>query len=50
VGRAHRDYLYTDAWVRKVINDLANPIAFKSVTGSALQTLAPTGSRSPRAS
>jgi hypothetical protein len=29
----HRDYLYTDAWVKKLIRDLADPERFERVTG-----------------
>lgn len=29
----HRDYLYTDAWVKKLIRDLTNPETFERVTG-----------------
>jgi hypothetical protein len=28
----HKDYLYTDAWVKKLINDLADPQRFEKVT------------------
>jgi hypothetical protein len=31
----HRDYLYTDAWIRKLVKDLANAETFKEVTGRA---------------
>jgi hypothetical protein len=30
----HADYLYTDAWIRKLIRDLADPETFATVTGS----------------
>lgn len=30
---AHKDYLYTDAWVEKLARDLADPATFKEVTG-----------------
>jgi hypothetical protein len=36
----HGDYLYTDAWVRRLVRDLANPARFKAVTGSAPRKLA----------
>lgn len=29
----HSDYLYTDAWVRKLVRDLRDPAAFRRVTG-----------------
>jgi hypothetical protein len=29
----HKDYLYTDAWVKKLIKDLADPQRFEKVTG-----------------
>lgn len=29
----HKDYLYTDAWVKKLIKDLADPGTFEEVTG-----------------
>lgn len=29
----HRDYLYTDAWVRKLARDLRNAEVFETVTG-----------------
>ncbi|MGB0092556.1 MAG: hypothetical protein WBP81_08485 [Solirubrobacteraceae bacterium] len=29
----HRDYLYTDAWVKKLVKDLASPETFEQVTG-----------------
>jgi hypothetical protein len=29
----HKDYLYTDAWVKKLVRDLADPETFKRVTG-----------------
>jgi hypothetical protein len=29
----HKDYLYTEAWVKKLVKDLADPDAFESVTG-----------------
>lgn len=29
----HSDYLYTDAWVKKLVRDLADPVAFRRVTG-----------------
>jgi hypothetical protein len=29
----HKDYLYTDAWVKKLIKDLADPEKFEKVTG-----------------
>ena len=29
----HKDYLYTDAWVKKLAKDLADPEAFEEVTG-----------------
>jgi hypothetical protein len=31
----HEDYLYTDAWVRKLVRDLADPQRFEEVTGHA---------------
>ena len=31
----HNDYLYTDAWVRKLVRDLADPKRFEEVTGHA---------------
>lgn len=31
----HRDYLYTDAWVRKLARDLRDPEMFETVTGHA---------------
>jgi hypothetical protein len=46
----HADYLYTDAWVRKLVKDLANPFAFKIVTGSAPKKLAASTSTSAKAS
>ena len=30
---AHKDYLYTDAWVEKLAKELANPAKFQEVTG-----------------
>jgi hypothetical protein len=35
----HGDYLYTDAWVRRLIKDLRSPLVFKAVTGSARRKL-----------
>ena len=35
----HEDYLYTEAWVRKLIRDLANPQKFADVVGHAPQPL-----------
>lgn len=29
----HGDYLYTDAWAKRLIEELANPFAYKAVTG-----------------
>ena len=29
----HKDYLYTDAWVKKLVKDLANAEKFAEVTG-----------------
>ena len=29
----HKDYLYTDAWVKRLAKDLADPEAFEEVTG-----------------
>lgn len=29
----HSDYLYTDAWIKKLAKDLADPAAFAQVTG-----------------
>ena len=29
----HSDYLYTEAWVKKLVRDLGDPAAFKRVTG-----------------
>ncbi len=29
----HRDYLYTDAWVKKLVRELADPATFRRVTG-----------------
>ncbi|MBE2318398.1 hypothetical protein DVA67_020620 [Solirubrobacter sp. CPCC 204708] len=31
----HRDYLYTDAWVRKLVRDLRDMAIFEAVTGHA---------------
>ena len=31
---AHQDYLYTSAWVRKLVNDLSDPIKYKLITKS----------------
>jgi Domain of unknown function (DUF3644) len=31
----HNDYLYTDAWVKKLVKDLADPKRFEEVTGHA---------------
>ena len=31
----HGDYLYTDAWVKKLIKDVADPKTFETVTGKA---------------
>lgn len=33
----HDDYLYTDAWVKKLVKELADPTTFKEVTGKAPQ-------------
>jgi hypothetical protein len=30
---AHKDYVYTEAWIEKLTKDLADPEAFKTVTG-----------------
>lgn len=46
----HADYLYTDAWVRKLVKDLANWFVFKAVTGSAPKKLAASTSTSAKAS
>lgn len=35
----HRDYLYTDAWINKLVRDLADPAAFERVTGRAPEQL-----------
>jgi hypothetical protein len=35
----HDDYLYTDAWVKKLVKELADPATFKEVTGKAPQSL-----------
>ena len=32
---AHWDYLYTDAWVAKLIRELADAAVFEEVTGKA---------------
>ena len=32
---AHKDYLYTEAWVDKLVNDLANANEFQAIVGSA---------------
>lgn len=32
---AHKDYLYTEAWVEKLSKDLADPDAFQTITGAA---------------
>ena len=32
---AHKDYLYTEAWVDKLAKDLANPQEFQAIVGSA---------------
>ncbi|MDO4231342.1 MAG: DUF3644 domain-containing protein [Lautropia sp.] len=31
--KAHKDYLYSNAWIRKLISDLKDGVAFKDVTG-----------------
>lgn len=36
----HDDYLYTDAWVKKLVRELADPTTFKEVTGKAPQRTA----------
>ncbi|HVM14409.1 MAG TPA: DUF3644 domain-containing protein [Egibacteraceae bacterium] len=46
----HGDYLYTDAWVRKLVKDLANPSTFKKVTGSGPKKLPGAATRSAKAS
>jgi hypothetical protein len=33
---AHRDYLYTDAWVDKLIDELSDPTQFTVITGNPL--------------
>jgi hypothetical protein len=38
----HGDYLYTDAWVKKLAKDLADPETFKRVTARAPEPLAAT--------
>lgn len=35
----HRDYLYTDAWVKKLTKDLADPKTFEEITGKAPEPL-----------
>ncbi len=35
----HDDYLYTDAWVKKLIKDLADLEKFEEVTGKAAKPL-----------
>jgi len=35
----HRDYLYTDAWVDKLVRDLRDPVTFEAVTGHAPEPL-----------
>ena len=35
----HADYLYTDAWVKKLVKDLTDPVALERVTGHAPQPL-----------
>lgn len=46
----HADYLYTDAWVRKLVKDLANSVVFKAGTGSAPKKRAAPTSTSASAS
>ncbi len=42
----HGDYLYTDAWVRKLAKELANPFTFQAVTGAAKYSAKARGERS----
>ena len=35
----HRDYLYTDAWVKRLVRELSNAEKFQSVTGHAPEQL-----------
>jgi hypothetical protein len=35
----HSDYLYTDAWVKKLVKDLADPATFEEVTGHTQEPL-----------
>ena len=34
---AHNDYLYTKAWVRKLISELSDPVEFEKITGTPPQ-------------
>lgn len=43
----HNDYLYTDAWVKKLVKDLADPKRFEEVTGHAPVSLNGKVSREP---
>ena len=41
----HGDYLYTDAWVRKLVKDLGDPKRFEEVTTHAPLALSENGAR-----
>jgi len=43
----HKDYLYTDAWVKKLAKDLADPEAFEEVTGK--RPVSPSNAEAPSA-
>lgn len=36
--RAHRDYLYTNAWIQKLICEMSDPMNFQQVTGNPPKT------------
>lgn len=31
---AHKDYLYTEAWIEKLVSDLVDPVTFQEITGN----------------
>jgi hypothetical protein len=31
--QAHRDYLYTQAWIERLVQDLGNPVQYEIVVG-----------------
>ena len=36
--KAHNDYLYTEAWISKLISELSDPVKFEQITGHSPQS------------